>query len=177
MGSYGNRTSVASSEDQQRQYQCLCIVFQAVNETCKTRSDIKYASGDTCSDASLTEYEKFLCKLAQVCDSAKGGDTITALVALKGCQGPDYLFASNKRKSAELERTKVFLSELIGYVGDNPEKLALKTLQRKVLGRILEFNFSRLNFYLERLLSSLAVCISYCQDSKKGDGKFDRKCA
>lgn len=160
-----NPVSVTPSSTQGMQYHCLCVVLHAVNETCKSRGEIQYASGETLSDASLTDYQKFLCKLAQVCDSTKGGSTITALVALKGSQGPDYVFASNCRKRAELENTKVFLFNLMHYVGTNPQSLAQKALQKQVLWRILEFGFPKLDIYLRGLLPALAFCIRYCENS------------
>ncbi|KAI5459692.1 hypothetical protein BGZ63DRAFT_425661 [Mariannaea sp. PMI_226] len=159
MTSSTSRTPTTLGNEQQRQYQRLCILHRAVNEVCKTRSDVKYASGDSCSDASLTDYQKFLCKLAQVCDSEKRGGTVTALVVLKGTKGPEYLFVSNMRKRIELERTKTFLNQLLGYVGENPDKLGVKPLQKIVLGRILEFNCLRLSEYLNSVVSSLTNCI------------------
>ncbi|KAF4957336.1 hypothetical protein FSARC_11335 [Fusarium sarcochroum] len=166
MNSSVNQISMTLSNRQQKQYRCLCIVLQAVNETCKTRNGIRYTSGDTCSDASLTDYQKFLCKLAQICDNEKGSACITALVALKGPLGPEYLFVSNSRKTSELERTKVFLFDLIEYVGSNPERLAPKALQKQILGRIFEFNFPRLVVYLKQLCAALEGCISCCQNAQ-----------
>ncbi|KAJ3540883.1 hypothetical protein NM208_g4859 [Fusarium decemcellulare] len=162
---------MAVNNEQQKQYRCLCIVLQAVNETCKTRSDIRYASSSTCSDAFLTGYQKLLCKLAQLLDNEKGGDSITALVALKGSRGPDYLFVSNARKTPELERTKLFFSQLLEYVGGNPEELAPKALQKQVLVRIFEFNLPRLEVYLNELSTALEACIDCCQNSQDSESR------
>ncbi|KAL4724749.1 hypothetical protein ACLX1H_008194 [Fusarium chlamydosporum] len=151
MSSSTNQTVMALNSEQQKKYQCLCIVLQAVNETCKVRKDIRYSSGSSCSDASLTDFQKLLCKMAQILDSEKGGNCATALVALQGPGGPDYVFSSNLRSEPELERVKSFFSELLRYVGGQPADYNPKAVQRQVLVRILDFNYPRLEMYLNGL--------------------------
>ncbi|KAM0543165.1 hypothetical protein ACHAPJ_012463 [Fusarium lateritium] len=169
-----NPTAMAFNEDQQRQYQSLCIVLQAVNEACKQRSDIRYSSGSSCSDASLNDLQKLLCKLAQILDNQKGGNCVTALVALKGRCGPEYVFASNLRKEPELQRVKSFLSELLTYAGNPPPEQHKnpKALQKQLFGKIVEFNFPRLEVYLKGLGSALKACIVCCECSKD-PGRLD----
>ncbi|KAH7270899.1 hypothetical protein B0J15DRAFT_483678 [Fusarium solani] len=141
----------------------LCILLVAANEACKAKGPASYSSGQTDPDSRLTEYEKFLCKLAQVCDIQKGGDTVTALTVLAGPQGPNYRFTSNNRKPGEFERVRGFLIELLETVGQNPKRLNPKPLKKYVLGRILEFNFPRLKLYLMSLASALQNCIEDCK--------------
>lgn len=175
MSSSANQTSEALNSKQQRQYQCLCILLQAVNETCKHRSDIRYSSGKSQSDALLTDYQKFICKMAQILDNEKGGDSATALIVAKGLRGPDYVFASNSRKASELERAKSFLSDLLGYVGSNPDELTPKGLQKQVFDRILEFNFLRFDAYLNGLGTALQFCIDNCERSQEPSSKHIKK--
>jgi hypothetical protein len=141
----------------------LCILLVAINEACKAKNHVTYSSGHTDHDSRLTDYQNFLCKLAQICDIQKGGDTVTALVALRGSQGPSYLFASNNRKEMELERAKKFLFDLLDTVGRNADNLNEKPLRKQVLWRILEFNFPRFSLYLKNLTSALADCIEDCR--------------
>ncbi|KAJ4249159.1 hypothetical protein NW762_012494 [Fusarium torreyae] len=157
------------SDEQQKQYQCLCIALQAVNETCKQRNDIKYSSGSNCGDAFLTDVQKLECKFAQIVDIEKGGKYATALVILNGARGPEILFASNSRKASELEIARSFLSELIEHVGRNPDKYAPKALQKQVLSRILEFNFPRLEVYLNELSNALEACIDSCENLQESE--------
>ncbi|KAH6960225.1 hypothetical protein DER45DRAFT_611163 [Fusarium avenaceum] len=166
MSSSINRTTMGLNNKQQRQYQSLCIVLQAVNETCKHRSDMRYSSGSSCSDSRLTDYEKFICKMAQSLDIEKGGNSATALIVLKGLRGPEYVFAQNSRKTSELERAKAFLSNLIEYVGVNPDRLATRPLQKQVFTRILEFNFLRFEIYLNEFATALEACIHICERSQ-----------
>lgn len=165
MSSSANQTAMALNSEQQKKYQCLCIVLQSINETCKRRKDIRYSSGSSCSDASLTDFQKLLCKMAQILDSEKGGNCATALVVLQGACGPDYVFASNLRKEPELKRVKSFFSELLRYVGDQPDNCSSKAVTRQVLARILEFNFPRLEIYLNGVNNALTACIDHCKIS------------
>ncbi|RBA09766.1 hypothetical protein FPRO05_05702 [Fusarium proliferatum] len=173
MSSSNNQASEALNSKQQRQYQCLCILLQAVNETCKHRSDIRYSSGKSRGYALLTDFQKAICKIAQILDNEKGGDSATALIVAKGLRGPDYVFASNLKKAPELERAKSFLSDLLEYVGSNPDELAPKALQKQVLDRILEFNFLRFDAYLNGLGTALQSCIDNCERSQEPDRSSD----
>ncbi|KAK2039681.1 hypothetical protein LZ31DRAFT_505792 [Colletotrichum somersetense] len=148
----------------------LSSLFCAVNESCREMNNVTYSSGDYSGDRVLSPFQKFLCKLAQVCDAEKGGDTITALVALKAADGPEYHFASNGRKPSELDSTKNFLSGLLDYVGRNPEGLAEKPLRKQVLWRILEFNFHRVTFYLRSIAVSVGKCIASIHSSATQGG-------
>ncbi|KAK2057587.1 hypothetical protein LY76DRAFT_92067 [Colletotrichum caudatum] len=151
----------------------LSSLFCAVNESCRKMNNVTYSSGDYRGDRVLSPFQKFLCKLAQVCDAEKGGDTITALVALRAADGPLYHFASNGRKPSELESTKNFLSDLLGYVGRNPDGLAEKPLKKQVLHRILEFNLPRVLFYLKRVIASVGECIIATTHSSATQGGTD----
>ncbi|KAF5620327.1 uncharacterized protein FTJAE_11684 [Fusarium tjaetaba] len=175
MSSSNNQASKALNSKQQRQYQCLCILLQAINETCKLRSDIRYSSGKSHNYALLTEFQKLTCKIAQILDNEKGGDSATALIVAKGLCGPDYVFASNSKKAPELERAKSFLSDLLEYVGSNPDELTPKALQKQVFDRILEFNFLRFDAYLNGLGTALQSCIDDCERSQDPNNKvFDK---
>ncbi|KAF4996128.1 hypothetical protein FGRMN_4678 [Fusarium graminum] len=173
MSSANNQIASTLTDEHWNQYRCLCIVLQAVNETCKQRTDIRYSSGSGCSDASLTDFQKLVCKMAQILDSEKGGNRATALVVLNGSRGPEYVFTSNFRKESELERVKSFFYDLLKYVGDQPADFNPKAVQRQVLVRILEFNFLRLDVYLDGLNAALDYCIHHCQTSREPDRPDD----
>lgn len=152
----------ASVEEKLAQLQHLCVLLAAANEACKVRSDVKYASGTADADKSksLPDFQRFLCKLAQICDTQKGGKTITGLVCLRSPQGAEYLISSNQRKDTELQQTTEYLSGLLNYIATNPEDLKPKPLQKQVLWRILERNFDRLVIYLRELSGALESCIA-----------------
>jgi hypothetical protein len=167
MSSPASSSSLDTSDDQLIQLLYLGTLHAAINETCKERNNIKYASGTANPAASLPELEKFLCKLALICDTTKGGTTVTSLVCLKGRKGPEYVLASNQRKEGELKDTVAFLSDLLDLVAEaekpaatSKKSLIPKPLQKQVLWRILEFNAPRIGIYLKDLVSALEGCKS-----------------
>jgi hypothetical protein len=167
MSSPASSSSLDTSDDQLIQLLYLGTLYAAINETCKERMNIKYASGTANPAASVPELEKFLCKLALICDTTKGGTTVTSLVCLKGHKGPNYVLTSNQRKEGELKDTVAFLSDLLELVAKakkpeatSPKSLIPKPLQKQVLWRILEFNAPRIGIYLNDLVSALERCRS-----------------
>jgi hypothetical protein len=113
--------------------------------------------------------------MAQILDSEKGGKCATALVVLQGSRGPDYVFASNLRKEPELQRVKSFFTDLLRCVGDQPADYTPKAVQRQVFVRILEFNFPRLEVYLNGLTTALDACIRHCEESQEPGSKSIQK--
>ncbi|RGP61396.1 hypothetical protein FSPOR_10017 [Fusarium sporotrichioides] len=85
---------MALKNEQQRQYQCLCIVLRAIKNSRMHISNIAYRSGSSFSDTNFAEFEKAACKLAQAIDSQKGDYDATALAITKGLRGPEYAIAS-----------------------------------------------------------------------------------
>ncbi|KAL2204230.1 hypothetical protein CC79DRAFT_1372239 [Sarocladium strictum] len=142
----------------------VCCLFCAVNKICKEKSGVVYHSGNPGTDRLLDPFQVFLCKLAQILDSRKGGDTTTALVALQGQDGPEYLFTSNNRKDGEFKSAKDFLTGFLKLIGENPDDLNEKAAQKRALWEILEFNFSRVDYYLKGILLSIRKCIDKTND-------------
>jgi hypothetical protein len=135
--------------------------------------DVKYASPDHGWEDSLTDFQKWLCALAQISHTERGGNTITALVCLLGLNGAaEILFTSNNRKEGELESTKKFLEELLGYVVTNPDKLQPKPLEKQILWRITEANFRKVNDYLVTLLAALEECMKHFRHPALVGGEY-----
>ncbi|KAH8175138.1 hypothetical protein LIA77_06557 [Sarocladium implicatum] len=137
-------------------------LFTAVNKSCRQMNGITYASGNADNERVLPPFETFLCKLAQICDTEKGGDTSTGMAALRGDSGPKYLFAQNNRKVTELESSRNFLEGILTLVGVNPGSLGVKAMQKAVLWRVLEFNFPRVKLYLNQVKVWVKECIENC---------------
>ncbi|TQV90614.1 hypothetical protein IF1G_10766 [Cordyceps javanica] len=159
---------MTSTVEQERQLACLSLLYEAVNETCRAGADAVYSSGATGQEESLSDTETFLCKLAQVCDSQKGGDTITALACLRGRHGLEYTICSNSRPDSELNECVKFLTKLLNYISMNPNALQPKALRKQVLWRILKFNIGRVSFYLKALFPIVAQCIDDCHRLEDG---------
>ncbi|KAJ6785230.1 hypothetical protein PWT90_05108 [Aphanocladium album] len=138
---------MTSSEEKERQLACLSFLYEAINETCRSGDAIAHHSEPAGLEENLLPTEIFLCKLAQICDSQKGGDTITAVV--------------------------FFLHDLLNYVVDNPSELQSKPLTKKVLWHVLEFNIGRVGLYLKALSDTLACCIEDCEGPGNGRSSTD----
>lgn len=126
------------------------------------------------SDTLMPQQHAFSCfvnKLAQVCDNRRRGKTITSFVVLQGDIGPVYVFGSNRRKDQELVETQAFVSSLLKLVGQNPTELGPKPLEKQVLWRILFFNLSRIEEYLDGVNKYLEKCMEDCQRKGSYEGK------
>lgn len=166
---------MTSSTDKETQLACLSSLYEAVNETCRAGADVTHSSGPACHEENLSDTETFLCKLAQVCDSKKGGDTITAIACLKSPDGePEYILSSNARQGSDSNNCVSYLKGLLNYVIENPDDLQLRALRKQILWRILEFNVGRVGVYLQDLLETVERCIGSCHE---GDCKQLKNCA
>ncbi|KAM3511638.1 hypothetical protein MY11210_004722 [Beauveria gryllotalpidicola] len=159
---------MTSTTEKERQLACLSLLYEAVNETCRAGAEAAYSSGVAGQEESLSDTETFLCKLAQICDSQKGGDTITALACLRGRDGLEYILCSNSRQDSELNECVRFLTKLLNYVMTNPDKLQAKALRKQVLWRILKFNIGRVSLYLKALFVMVERCINDCYTRGEG---------
>ncbi len=153
---------MASLKDKEIQLACLSFLYEAVNETCRAGAGVTYSSSAADHEEDLSDTEIFLCKLAKICDSKKGGDTITALACLKDGDRLEYILCSNARHGPDLEACAVFLTDLLNYIIMNPDKLQDKALRKQVLWRVLKFNIGRVGFYLKALNATVADCIDDC---------------
>lgn len=151
--------------DKETQLACLSFLYEAINETCRASADVTHSSGLACPEENLSDTEIFLCKLAQICDSKRGGDTITAVACLKGPGGnPEYILSSNARQDSDLNSCVGYLRGLLNYVIENPDGLKPRALRKQILWRILEFNVGRVGLYIKVLFGTMEHCIDSCYE-------------
>jgi hypothetical protein len=112
--------------------------------------------------AEASVYHAFLNKVAQACDNAKGGDTVTAVTVKQAPGGPVFVLAFNRRSPEEAEVIAGFLRNLFTLVRQNPENLNPKPLQKRVLWRILRHHVNRVEHYLNGLIEAIMECVEYC---------------
>ncbi|GAB1318155.1 hypothetical protein MFIFM68171_08365 [Madurella fahalii] len=113
--------------------------------------------------------EAFFCfvnKLSQVCDSERGGGTITAFGVLQ-TGSIEYRFASNQRDSQSLDGVRRYVIDLLETLGQAPDATFRDANQRaaltaQILGKILGFNQQRIKIYLRCLLKHIDFCIDGC---------------
>ena len=156
------------------QFSHLCVLLRALNETYKKTENSGYSPGGVNNDKSLTPFQQVLNKLAQACDTQKGGSTVTALACLNEPDGPELIFCSNSMKPAELDRVQTFLTGLIGYLAESPGTLSSKQLkprQKRVLWHLLEFGVPRIKVYLMSLKMTVGECIKDCPNGGDGESR------
>ncbi|KAK4446530.1 hypothetical protein QBC34DRAFT_304972 [Podospora aff. communis PSN243] len=127
------------------------------------------------SEASLPSSRKqiFFCfvnKLAHVCDSRKGGKTVTSFAVLQP-GSIEYRFGSNERRPAELRRVRDYITGILTTLGeaagDEIKKAAKNsnhTIFCHILGRIVLFNRPRIEGYARTLAKQIDFCIDEVED-------------
>ncbi|RKK31987.1 hypothetical protein BFJ66_g15586 [Fusarium oxysporum f. sp. cepae] len=98
-------------------------------------------------------------KLAQVCDNERGGDSVTAMTILEGTNGPEFVFAANRKDEEETRATARFVTNLLQLAGQNLQNLSSNALEKRVLRMILAFNMSRITEYKDKLDKALGLCL------------------
>ncbi|KAL9567435.1 hypothetical protein ACKAV7_008385 [Fusarium commune] len=98
-------------------------------------------------------------KLAQVCDNERGGNSVTAMTILEGTNGPEFVFAANRKDEEETRATARFVTNLLQLAGQNPQNLSSDALEKRVLRMILAFNMPRITEYKDKLDKALGLCL------------------
>lgn len=172
MASLSGRINMTPTQSKARQLNYLCLIQAAAKQCWLAQADVDSTPRENNTEQSLNQLQRYLSKLAQVSQAKKGGDTITALVCLNnGLGGFEFLFASNARQLPDMEETKRFLEDLLAYAATNPERFQQKALQKQVLWRIIEFNFNKIECYLNALHKSLDYCIVACRSLTANTGE------
>ncbi|KAK0655020.1 hypothetical protein B0T16DRAFT_3191 [Cercophora newfieldiana] len=152
-----------------RQFFPPLILLESIHETCNQRTVLKAAEAPpNPNQAPEGRFRTFVNKLAHICDYRPKGDTVTALTVLFEDDRVLYLFASNRRTRAELNKTRSDLLALLNTLKENlqPEtRRPDRVLNDKLLRQILALNSVRVQGYLSTLSNELKSCIKAC----KGD--------
>jgi hypothetical protein len=103
----------------------------------------------------------FVNKLGQLCDSERGGNTVTAFVVLQFPDRIQYRFASNQQESEDLIRAQTFTTYVLQTLGraDGDE---LQGMTSHILRKSLSFTKPRVEVYVKALKKQAASCISAC---------------
>ena len=123
-------------------------------------------AADSVSDARQNQeshLHDFVNKLSQICDNEKcGGATVSAFVLLQPGSGHpiEYRFASNQRKAAQLENTKLFIVRVLETLRRSNEANYRNDSRPDVLRLILLYNRSRVTAYLTSMAKQCDECIS-----------------
>ena len=111
-------------------------------------------------------YCAFINKLSHVCDSEKGGTTVTSLMILlenDKAKTPHYWFASNQRSPDEIEAAVAFVRRLLRKIDDATRTpKGDDTVRKQLLNEVLRFNRLRISSYLSVLQSQARECLERC---------------
>lgn len=110
-------------------------------------------------------FHNFINKMAQICDSKRGGDTVTSAVALQYPEKIQYRFASNQRNRMELETVRLFVNDILltlqRWTGESPgsPRSSKKTVIASLLQKIIGFNRPRLQHYVKQVAEKSETCL------------------
>lgn len=116
------------------------------------------------------EFFCFVNKLAQICDSQPGGDTITAIAVLQP-GSIQYRFASNNRDAMSLEMVKRYLTDILNTLGQTANS-ELDNIYQDILGKVVAFNMARIEIYIGGLMKHFDFCIATCESGDTPEGTF-----
>ena len=110
-------------------------------------------------------FHQFVHKLAGVCDSTRGGKTVTSFAVLEHEDRFVYVFGCNQVCSLDLVKTQKFVTELLDTLSGfhQLDEAARGPVRRAVLEMILAFNMPRLDIYLKSFKGQLKECLEYCE--------------
>ena len=117
------------------------------------------------------DFHCFVNKLAQLCDSDKNGDTVTAVVVLQYPDRIQYRFASNQRKEDDLIRTQSYLENILKSLGAT-DVGDLTFLSSHILRKVISFTRPRISAYVKSLKENTPLCISDCQRDNTQECRF-----
>ncbi|KAK3294232.1 uncharacterized protein B0H64DRAFT_182312 [Chaetomium fimeti] len=147
------------------------------------RQDESISEPDLESGTGKSQKETYFCflnKLSQICDSQKKkdfGKTVSAIVVLEP-GSIEYRLASNKRDSRELDTATEYLTDILnvlGHVTDQQvnDKAFMATVSSGILHKILAFNRTRVELYLNDLVENdrLDFCVNSSATGQTADAK------
>ena len=149
----------------------LCSLITAYMQ--RSTIEISEAEAATAKSPAQTYY-CFVNKLGQICDSRKGGHTVTAFAVLRP-GSVAYVFASNNRDDEARETVRAYITDVLRTIGDAPEQVVKEATPRSplfsdVLQKILRFNRPRIEAYAKVLACQLDFCIDVISNEDSVDG-------
>ncbi|KAF5635477.1 uncharacterized protein FTJAE_6375 [Fusarium tjaetaba] len=152
------------SRQKRRLYEPI-VLYKALTEITHEQGALRPAEAPERPRTEEERYHHFLHKLASICDSTKGGRTVTSIAILDEEEKYKYVFACNQISDGDLADTRDLLTTVLTSLCDfHTFPLGKKnTVESKILKKILSFNSPRINFYLNHLKAkNIVECLEYC---------------
>jgi hypothetical protein len=127
------------------------------------------------NQSSEADFRTLVNKLAHICDSRPGGDTVMALVVLLVDGKPVYAFASNSMKRSNLIQTKDDFTSVLNILKVNLKtetKESDQVLFDRLLRQMLRLNPVRVQTNLTHLTKDLAACVKACEGDVSEESSF-----
>ncbi|KAK4652786.1 hypothetical protein QC762_500070 [Podospora pseudocomata] len=131
----------------------------------------------TTPDDDRALYRCFVNKIAQICDTKHGGDTVTSAMIVQPGQ-VEYWIASNSRTKKQMARVKNFLSdEILKVLGsmkgqDLEDEAKVKAVSDSLLKKVIAFCRWRLYKYLRTLVDNIGLCLESCAKDAGAEAKL-----
>lgn len=124
-------------------------------------------------------YFVFVNKLAQICDSKRGGDTVTAFAILQP-NDVQYRFASNKRSAGDLKKVQTYITDILTILGKASNEDIRKAIWNRqipifsvILQKIIKFNRRRLVTYIKEIANHSGSCIEGARNETATEGSTE----
>lgn len=126
-----------------------------------------------------TRAQTFYCfvdKLGHICDSRKGGKTVTAFAILQSGR-IEYRFTSNHRTAKKLGAVRQYITEILTSLGDATAEEIKDALKKRgsplftqILGKIIRFNRQRVEHYALKVRTQLGFCADEVERDNSEEG-------
>ncbi|EXM30552.1 OTT_1508-like deaminase [Fusarium oxysporum f. sp. vasinfectum] len=153
------------SRQKRRLYEPI-VLYKALTEITHEQGALRPVEVPERPRTEEERYHNFLHKLASICDSTKGGKTVTSIAILDEEEKYKYVFACNQISDRDLSDTRDLLTTVLTSLYDfHTFPLDKKnTVESEILKKILSFNSPRINCYLNALKAkNIVECLEYCQ--------------
>ena len=146
------------------------VLLKCLNDVCPQRYSQKSSDSPPGPNQSPEEmFHTLVNKLAQVCDTHPGGDTVTALAVIEHNGRICYIMASNHRGTASMNKARAGLAAVLNILKCNLEgetPVSDKVAGERLMRTILELHTVRVRAYLTSFSKQLQECIKRCDDNK-----------
>ncbi|KUI55253.1 hypothetical protein VP1G_02669 [Cytospora mali] len=103
-------------------------------------------------------FHGFINVLAQICDTKRGGNTVTAIVVLQYPERVQYRLASNQRDEVELAQVESFLKDILNTL-QAWTKEQTDIVKARILRKVVAFNRPRLQLYVRAIHTQSKICL------------------
>ncbi|SPJ72338.1 uncharacterized protein FTOL_02066 [Fusarium torulosum] len=150
---------------QKRRFYEPIIMYKALTDITHEEGALRRAEVPERPMNEEQKYHYFLNRLASICDSTKGGKTVTSITILDGEDKFTYAFGCNQVTTTDLHETRDFLTALLKKLSGTHRlgQEETRSVEKDVLKMILTFNSPRISCYLGELKKNIGRCLEYCE--------------